>query len=150
MLSHRAKYALRALMLLAQEKGDRPLLISDIAKRQNVPKKFLELILLDLKRNGYVRSFRGRQGGYLLARPADSIFFGQVIRLMDGPLAAIPCASLTAYRRCIDCQDESSCAIRRVFRQVRDATASILDRVSLAEALSGNHAATLTNLGAGI
>lgn len=150
MLSHRAKYALRALMLLAREKSDRPLLISDIAKRQNVPKKFLELILLDLKRSGYVRSFRGRHGGYVLARPADTIYFGQIIRLMDGPLAAIPCASLTAYRRCADCQDEATCAIRRVFRQVRDATSGILDRTSLAEALNGSQAVTLTNLGAGI
>lgn len=133
MLSHRAKYALRALLLLAQEPPEHPLLIADIAKRQKLPKKFLELILLDLKRGGFVRSVRGRHGGYLLARPADTIFFGQIIRLMDGPLAAIPCASLTAYRRCADCQDEASCSIRRVFRQVRDATAAILDRTSLAE-----------------
>lgn len=150
MLSHRAKYALRALLLLAQESGDRPLLIADIAKRQKVPKKFLELILLDLKRGGLVRSYRGRHGGYLLARPADTVFFGQIIRLMDGPLAAIPCASLTAYRRCADCQDEATCAIRRVFRQVRDATAAILDRTSLADVASKPKHAVLANLGAGI
>jgi len=136
MLSHRAKYALRALLLLAQEPPEQPLLIADIAKRQKLPKKFLELILLDLKRGGFVRSMRGRHGGYLLARPADTIFLGQIIRLVDGPLAAIPCASLTAYRRCADCQDEASCSIRRVFRQVRDATAAILDRTSLADMTS--------------
>lgn len=150
MLSHRAKYALRALLLLAQETGDRPLLIADIAKRQKLPKKFLELILLDLKRSGMVRSFRGRHGGYVLARPADTIFFGQIIRLMDGPLAAIPCASLTAYRRCGDCPDEAACAIRRVFRQVRDATAAILDRTSLADVATKSKAAMLASLGAGI
>ncbi|MEX1110069.1 MAG: Rrf2 family transcriptional regulator [Dongiaceae bacterium] len=150
MLSHRAKYALRALLLLAQETGDRPLLIADIAKRQKLPKKFLELILLDLKRSGMVRSFRGRHGGYVLARPADTIFFGQIIRLMDGPLAAIPCASLTAYRRCSDCPDEAACAIRRVFRQVRDATAAILDRTSLADVATKSKANMLASLGAGI
>ncbi len=147
MLSHRAKYAFRALLLLAQEAGDQPLLIADIAKRQKVPKKFLELILLDLKRSGLVRSFRGRHGGYVLARPADTIFFGQIIRLMDGPLAAIPCASLTAYRRCADCQDESSCAIRRVFRQVRDATAAILDRTSLADVMNKTKPSALAEAG---
>jgi Rrf2 family protein len=147
MLSHRAKYALRALTLLAQEPPERPLLIADIAKRQKVPKKFLELILLDLKRHGVVRSFRGRKGGYMLARPADTIFFGQIIRLMDGPLAAIPCASLSAYRRCSDCQDEAACAIRRVMRQVRDSTAAILDRTSLAEAIAKPRSASLLQLG---
>jgi Rrf2 family protein len=147
MLSHRAKYALRALMLMAQEPPERPLLIADIAKRQKLPKKFLELILLDLKRHGVVRSFRGRKGGYMLARPADTIFFGQIIRLMDGPLAAIPCASLSAYRRCSDCQDEAACAIRRVMRQVRDATAAILDRTSLADAVAKPRAASFVQLG---
>lgn len=134
-------------MLLAQEPLERPLLIADIAKRQRVPKKFLELILLDLKRHGIVRSFRGRKGGYMLARPADTIFFGQIIRLMDGPLAAIPCASLSAYRRCSDCQEEAACSIRRVMRQVRDATATILDRTSLADALAKPRATNLLELG---
>jgi DNA-binding IscR family transcriptional regulator len=83
----------------------------------------------------------------MLARPADTIFFGQIIRLMDGPLAAIPCASLSAYRRCSDCQDEAGCAIRRVMRQVRDATAAILDRTSLADAVAKPRAANLVHLG---
>jgi Rrf2 family protein len=133
MLSHRAKYALRALQYLARQEPDQAVLISEIAKQQAVPKKFLEIILVELKRGGLVRSFRGRNGGYALARPADSIFLGNVIRLMDGPLAALPCASLTGYRRCEDCKDETSCQIRRVFRRVRDATAAILDQTSLAD-----------------
>ena len=108
-----------------------------MADRQNVPKKFLELILVELKRHGFAHSQRGRSGGYCLARPADSITFGQVIRAMDGPIAPLPCASITGYRRCADCTDERTCAIRKVMRRVRDAMADILDRTTLADALGG-------------
>ncbi len=137
MLSQKAKYALRALLMLAEAPADELVLIQDVADRQNVPKKFLELILVELKRHGFAHSQRGRSGGYCLARPADSITFGQVIRAMDGPIAPLPCASLTAYRRCADCGDEKSCAIRKVMRSVRDAMSEILDRTTLADALSG-------------
>lgn len=154
MLSHRAKYALRALQYLAQQKPDQAVLISEIAEQQAVPKKFLEIILVELKRSGLVRSFRGRNGGYALARPADTIFLGNVVRLMDGPLAALPCASLTGYRRCEDCKDEASCQIRRVFRKVRDATAAILDQTSLADIIrepaGRGKTAALENLGVDI
>ena len=137
MLSQKAKYALRALLMLAEAPADELVLIQDVADRQNVPKKFLELILVELKRHGFAHSQRGRSGGYCLARPADSITFGQVIRAMDGPIAPLPCSSLTAYRRCADCGDEKSCAIRKVMRSVRDAMSEILDRTTLADALSG-------------
>jgi len=135
MLSQKAKYAMRALLYLAHAEPDRPVFISEIAEQQAVPKKFLELILLDLKRHGLVHSYRGKNGGYLLAKPPETIFFGQVIRIIDGPLAQLPCASRTAYRRCDDCKDETTCEIRRVLLQVRDSTARILDNTSLADVM---------------
>lgn len=136
MLSQKAKYAMRALLYLAQAEPEQPVLIGDIAEHQQVPRKFLELILLELKRSGMVRSFRGKNGGYTLAKQPQEIYFGQVMRLIDGPLAQLPCASKTAYRRCDDCQDEATCAIRKVLRQVRDASSRILDSTSLADAMS--------------
>lgn len=144
MITQRSKYALRALLMLAQQPEGQLVLISEIAERENVPKKFLELILLDLKRHGLLRSQRGRHGGYALARPPDSITFGEIIRVTDGPLAPIPCASLTGYQRCSDCADEASCAIRKVMRRVRDAISEILDRTTLADgAAMGEGADTL-------
>jgi Rrf2 family protein len=135
MLSQKAKYAMRALLYLAQAQPEHPVFISEIADQQSVPKKFLELILLDLKRHGLVHSYRGKKGGYALAKTADKIYFGQVIRIIDGPLAQLPCASRTAYRRCDDCENEQTCEIRRVMLQVRDSTARILDNTSLADVM---------------
>jgi Rrf2 family protein len=137
MLSQKAKYALRALLVLAEAGDDRPVLIADIAERHNLPKKFLEQILLDLKHHGLVQSRRGRSGGYSLLKPASEISFGQVVRIIDGPLAPLPCLSVMAYRRCEDCVDEESCAIRRVFALTHQVTATMLDRTSLADALKG-------------
>src|SRR5215203_5933988 len=133
MLSQKAKYALKAMIALAEAEEGALVQAQDIAKRHNVPKKFLELILPELKRRGLIHSHRGKQGGYTLARRADEITFGQIVRTMDGPLAPIPCASLTGYRRCADCRDEEACAIRRVMREVRDAISGVLDKVSLAD-----------------
>src|SRR5688572_5715530 len=123
MLSQKCKYALRALLMLAEARSDELVLVQEIAERQNVPRKFLELILLELKRHGFVFSQRGRGGGYCLARPGDTITFGQVVRAIDGPLAPLPCASVSGYRRCADCTDERTCTIRKVMRSVRDAMA---------------------------
>ena len=137
MLSQKAKYALRALLMLARQPQGELVLIGDIAEEQSVPRKFLELILLDLRKHGLLFSQRGRGGGYMLARPPDAITFGQVVRIMDGPIAPLPCASITGYRRCADCRDERTCEIRRVMRDVRDAMALILDRTTLADAVEG-------------
>lgn len=136
MLSQKCKYALRALLALARENPEDLLLVADIAERENLPKKFLEAILLELNRNGLVRSRRGRGGGYALAKPADLITFGQVVRIMDGPLAPLSCVSVNYYRRCDDCSDEATCEIRKVMRRVRDAIAGELDGTSLAQALA--------------
>ena len=135
MLSQRSKYALRAMTMLAAQKPGELILVADIAKKRKVPKKFLELILLDLKRRGLLHSRRGKNGGYCLAKPAQKITFGEIIRITDGPLAPLACASLTAYRRCDDCEDEKACAIRRIMRSVRDASSAILDKATLADAL---------------
>jgi Rrf2 family protein len=137
MLSQKAKYALRALLALAEQGDDQPLLISDIAERHNLPKKFLEQILLDLKHHGLVQSRRGRSGGYALLKPAAEISFGQVVRIIDGPLAPLPCLSRMAYRRCEDCPGEETCAIRRVFALTHQLSTDVLDRTSLADALEG-------------
>ena len=112
MLSQKAKYALRALLMLAERPVGEPLLIAAIAERQNLPKKFLELILLELKHHGLLHSKRGKNGGYALARAPAEISFGEVVRIVDGPLAQVMCVSQTAYRRCDDCRDEATCAVR--------------------------------------
>jgi Rrf2 family protein len=137
MISQRAKYALRALAALAQADQDEPMLISEIAVQQSIPKKFLEQILLDLKRSGIVVSRRGKQGGYLLLKPADAITFGEVLRLVDGPIAPLPCLSQTAYRKCDDCDGEHLCEIRHVFARVADATRDVLFNTTIADAIEG-------------
>jgi Rrf2 family protein len=137
MLSKKAKYALKALFALAQDNvnGQKSMLIAEIAKQERIPKKFLEAILLDLKNDGILYSKRGKTGGYALRKTPDQISVGQVIRVIDGPLALIPCASQSAYVPCEECIDVESCAIRLTMRKVRDATASILDNTTLADAL---------------
>ena len=135
MLSQKGRYALHALLVLARHGGDEPMQIADIAEQANVPRKFLEAILLELKKRGIVQSLRGRAGGYRLGRPANKISFADVIRVTDGPLALAPCVSVTAYQKCTDCVDESICAIRRVLMVVRDATAEILEAQTLASIL---------------
>ena len=135
MLSQKCKYALQALLVMAREDSDQLLLVSDIAEKENLPKKFLEAILLELNRNGLVRSRRGRGGGYALAKAPEAITFGQVVRIMDGPLAPLSCVSVNYYRRCDDCKDEQTCAIRKVMRRVRDAIAHELDGTTLSDAV---------------
>src|SRR5260221_13782414 len=109
MLSQKAKYAMRALLYLAQSEPEQPILIGDIAEQQQVPRKFLELILLELKRNGLVRSFRGKHGGYIFAPQPRGIYFGHFIPLFYGPLGQLPCASQTGHRPRCDCQERGTC-----------------------------------------
>ncbi len=133
MLTQKAKYGLKALLMLAQRGGNEFTLVAEIAERQRAPRKYLELILLELRKHGLLHSQRGKNGGFRLARPPAEITFGQIIRVLDGPLAPFPCASLTGYRKCEDC-DEHVCAVRKQMRRVRDAVAGILDSTSLADA----------------
>ena len=134
MLSQKARYALHALIVLAQHDGEAPMQIADVAEEARVPRKFLEQILVDLKKRGIVRSTRGRSGGYLIGKPPRDISFAEVIRTIDGPLALAPCVSVTAYHKCEDCVDEATCAIRKVLLAARDATAQVLESRTLAQA----------------
>lgn len=135
MISQKAKYALRALLALARAAPGEVLLISEIAEAQNIPKKFLEQILLDLKHHGIVMSRRGKAGGYLLLKSPQEITYGEVLRVIDGPLAPLPCLSRMAYRRCEDCGSEERCEVRRVFARVALATREVLDSTSIADSL---------------
>lgn len=150
MLTSKAKYALRAMIDLAAQTGlgpRIPFFIGDIAQRQDIPRRFLENILLELRKHGLVVSHRGKAGGYALAKAPDLITFADVIRAIDGPLALTPCTSRTAYQRCEDCRDEAVCAIRKTMLKVRDASAAILEAMTLAEAagLSGDTGAPRSN-----
>ena len=133
MLSNKAKYGLKALSYLARRPAQEVIQIAEIAEYQGIPRKFLDLILLDLRNAGFVRSKKGRGGGYFLADVPEKIFVGPVIRVLDGPLAPLPCASRTAYQPCTDCVSVSGCGIRSLMADVRDAIADILDHTTLAE-----------------
>jgi Rrf2 family protein len=135
MLSKRAKYGLHALLHLARKADDGPVLISTLAQDEAIPQKFLEAILLDLRKQGILISKRGKGGGYLLNGGAGEITLGRIVRLLDGPLAPVPCVSKMAYSRCQDCKDEATCEIRAVMQEVRDAIAGILDSYTLADAI---------------
>lgn len=134
MLSQKTRYALKALLELTELVPGATLSSAAIAERRNIPVKFLETILVELKRDGLVRGQRGRGGGYQLAKSAEVISFGAVVRLMEGPLAMLPCVSQTQYRRCEDCVDDRACELRMVFGEVRDSSAKILDGRTLADA----------------
>ena len=135
MLTQRSRYGLRAMLFLAEAPpGSPPVPMTRIAQEANIPRKFLELILADLRGAGFLLSTRGKMGGYKLARPTHLISLGEIIRVIEGPLALVPCVSRTAYRACGDCKDEATCAIRHAMMRVRDETARILDGTSLADA----------------
>jgi len=132
MLSKKAKYAIKALLALADGRREEPVRIVDLARKEQIPPKFLELILLALRNQGILQSRKGKGGGYMLARDPAEIYLGQIVRMFDGPLAPVPCASQTAYVRCADCQNEAVCGVHLAMKEVRDATAKILDGTSLA------------------
>ena len=134
MLAQKTRYALRSLLYLAEQGDGPPVQLASIASTQHVPPKYLELIMLDLKKAGMVRSTRGPKGGYVLAKPPEAISFGEVVRTMEGPIALISCASVNYYAPCGDCHDEETCAIRRAFSILRDQSAKLLEGISLAQA----------------
>ncbi len=126
---------MKAALVLAKEYGQGPILISEIARREKIPQKFLELILLELRNRGLLQSKKGKGGGYFLNRPPEKLTLGEILRHVEGPLAPIGCVSKTAYSRCQDCRDERTCGIRLAMKDVRDATARILDSTTLADVL---------------
>lgn len=133
MLSKKAKYALKALLFLTRQTDKGLVLIAEIATAERIPRKFLEAILVDLKTQGVLQSTRGKNGGYALARDPAQVSVGNIIRMIDGPLAPIPCVSHLYYRKCDECQNEEICEIRLVMKKVRDATAAILDTTYLTD-----------------
>jgi len=130
-LTQKTRYALRALLFLIEEGHGGAVRLQRIAESQKIPRKYLELIMLDLKAANLVASVRGPKGGYCLTRPPSSISFGEVVRALEGPIALVPCASVNFYRRCDDCHDEATCAIRRMFMMVRDRSAEVMNSVTL-------------------
>jgi Rrf2 family protein len=120
------------MLALAADAGRGPVQAAELAEKQRLPRKFLEAILLDLKRHGLVDSKKGRGGGYVLSRKPGDITVGQIVRVLEGPLALTSCVSQTAYRRCDECLDEETCGIRLAMKEVRDATSHILDNTTLA------------------
>jgi len=133
MLSKKTKYGLKAMTYLARHSDGKPVLISEISKKENIPQKFLEGILLDLKNKGLLNSKKGKGGGYFLDREAEKISIASIIRVLDGPIALLPCVSLNYYKKCDDCTDEYACSLNRVMIQVRDKTLKVLERQSLAD-----------------
>jgi Rrf2 family protein len=134
MISQKARYAFKALLALTRAGEGRSLQTRDIAAVERIPQSFLEQILIVLKRAGLVGSRRGPEGGHFLIKDPAAITFGQVLRLIDGPVAPLPCLSRTAYRRCEDCTDEATCGVRKVFGEAYDATLEVLDRTTVADA----------------
>ena len=133
MLSQRTRYTIRALLHLADRFGEGPVQLSEIAEKQNIPAKFLTVMLSSMRRAGLVETMRGREGGYWLAKPPEQISYGEIVRLTRGSLGLLPCASRLAYQQCTTCITEDKCRLHRVMLMVRDETARILDGLSLAD-----------------
>jgi len=134
MISQRARYAFKALIVLARA-GSAGMQIRDIAEKEQIPRKFLEQILLSLKAGGLITSRRGRDGGYMLLKSAEQISLGSVLRMIDGPIAPLPCLSRTAYRKCDDCASEQLCAVRAGFAEAYDASLRVLETTTIAQAV---------------
>lgn len=145
MLTKKGKYGLKALVDLARLAPGETAFVSEIALRNNIPKKFLDTILLELRNAGILRSKKGPGGGYALSHPASTIRIGHAIRVLDGPLAPIRCASRTAYESCDDCADPEACQVRRAMTDVRDAIAAILDTMTLEQFVAAPGAADLVD-----
>ena len=132
MLSKKTQYALQALSYMAEQGGMEPILIAEISKAKNIPIKFLENILLALKKTGFLESKNGKNGGYFFALPPQKIKLSSIFRTIEGPIALMPCVSLNFYKKCVDC-NEKKCGINRVMIEVRDNTLAILDKRTVAD-----------------
>jgi Rrf2 family protein len=132
-ISKRTQYGLKAMLALGRKYREGPILIGTLAKEESIPIKFLEAILLDMKGRGLLDSKMGRKGGYFLSRPPSAVTIGSIIRIIEGPLAPLPCASETAFKPCEECEDVENCGTRIIMRRVRDAMSDVLDRTTLAD-----------------
>lgn len=144
MITAKTRYALKALCVLAKSPPGEPILIADIAEQEGIPRKFLELILSELKQHGILQSRKGRGGGYLLARTPETISLALVLRVLDGPIAPVPCLSRTAYQRCVECRDESTCSVRLVLKEAHDASLHVLENTTIADMVARVTAASTT------
>ena len=135
MLSKKTKYAIKALLYLAKNYGEGPVLIGTLSEKEKIPKKFLESILLDLRKQGILASKMGIGGGYYLLKKPNEVFLSQIIRVTDGPIALVPCVSLNFYEKCDDCEHETICCIKDVMTDVREATLKILSTTTLEDML---------------
>jgi len=135
MLSKKTKYGIKALTYIARKKSEHPVLISEIAKNENISQKFLESILLTLRKNGLLGSKKGKGGGYYLIKQPEEITMASIIRVLEGPIAMVPCVSLNFYEKCDDCPNEEECAVHRVMIEVRDNTLKVLENKTLANFL---------------
>lgn len=138
MLSRKTKYGLKALTYIAKQGGDNLVLIQQVADAENISKKFLESILLQLRKAGFLGSKKGKGGGYYLIRKPENITMSSVIRVLEGPIALLPCASLNFYERCNDCPDEDVCSLHNLMIELRDKTLEILDNRTLFDVISQN------------
>ena len=136
MLTKKAKYAIKAMIYLSKKKKGEHALISEISEHERIPKKFLEAILLDLRKAGYLGSKKGKGGGYYLIKSPEEINMADVLRLFEGAIALVPCVAHKYYERCEECIDEETCGIREVFRIVREHTVSILKENNFAEVIA--------------
>ena len=136
MLSRKTKYGIKALTFLAQQEKNDPTQISMIASSENISQKFLESILLTLRKAGILGSKKGKGGGYYLLKDANDIKIAQVYRVLEGPIAMVPCVSLNFYEKCDDCPDEAACSVHSLMIQVRDSTLNILENTSLADIIA--------------
>jgi Rrf2 family protein len=133
MLSKKTKYAIKALILLGKNKPDSPMHIAEIAEREKIPKKYLESILGELRNAGFLYSRKGSGGGYVLGKPPEEILLVHVLRLTDGPIAMVSCASMNYYHKCDECIDEATCGIKQIFIGIRNASLKILTETSIAD-----------------
>jgi Rrf2 family protein len=136
MLSKKTKYGLKALVFLAKQFGEGPVPIARISESENISQKFLESILLDMRKYGLLGSKKGKSGGYYLLKAADEIRMTEVIRILEGPIAMVPCVSLNFYEPCSDCKDEENCSIRLLMIQVRDKALEVYRNSTLQDLLS--------------
>jgi len=141
MLTMKTRYALKALGILSERGPRQATLIADIAEREGIPRKFLEAILRELRQHGLLLAQRGRGGGYRLRKPPEEIALAEIIRALDGPLAPVPCLSSPAYERCPECKSEHACGVRLLLKDLHDATAGVLENMTLADLVRRTHEA---------
>jgi Rrf2 family protein len=141
MLTMKTRYALKALGVLSERGPGQATLIADIAEREGIPRKFLEAILRELRQHGLLSAQRGRGGGYRLRKPPEEIALAEIVRVLDGPLAPVPCLSRSAYQRCAECKSEQTCGVRMVLKELHEATERVLENTTLADLARSTRAA---------